>query len=241
MSGWGWFILVIIILIPAAYFGYVAYRRFKAKQDGQPPPPWNIFQKDRSGSGIYPAPTGPLGWIKNKYYGLRNSRSKTGAYEGDSGAGARGHHRPLDPDEAWDSRVEERGENDGYGGYYEEQELGLQPPPSSAAHRDEYAGTGYGGGSGPGLSGYGGPADVQRGRSLSREIRAEEQTGYLGPERARENPFGDHAEANSLRGVSPRPHQEGGKGHNREVSDGGSLQAGDSPNERRSMFREENV
>ena len=41
-----------------------------------------------------------------------------------------------------------------------------------------------------------------------------------------------------MRAVSPRPN---GKGHKSQQSDGSNLKVDDSPSERRSMFREENV
>ena len=211
-----------MLLVPAAYFGYIFYRRTQANKQGLPPPPFNPFaHHEQGGSQIYPAPAGIIGWVKNKYYGLRNSRTKAGAYEQTSD----GQRRNLDPDEgAWDSRVNA---DDGYGpgGYYEEQELGLRPP-------------------GPGAAGgppsYG--QEVTRGRSLSRGEDTSYaggqhlDTSYGGASRSRENPFGDAAEASSMRAVSPRP-----DGHKKQKSDVSQLAPDDSPNERRSMFREENV
>ena len=263
MSGWGWFILVgvpnlkfhvssnlprrqvIILLIPIAYFAFIFYRRFQAQKQGLPPPNFNPFNRgDRDGaSRIYPAPSGIVGWAKNKYYALRGSRSQTGAYEQTSlGAGGR---RGLDPDEAWDSRVGAEADGYGSGGYYEEQELGLRPPPPG---RNDYAGGGYG--NDGSLPSYGNE-DMHRGRSLSRDDTAYVGGGQKGLDKRydeethhgtgeRENPFGDAAEASSMRGVSPRPHVEDG-GHKKQGSDGESLKVGDSPTERRSMFREENM
>ena len=246
---------VIILLVPLTYLGFILYRRRQAQQQGLPPPSFNPFSHSTTTapSRIYPAPSGIIGWVKNKYYSLRNTRSRDteGGYEQTS-SGGRGR-RGLDPDEAWDARVGQ--EADGYGGYYEEQELGLRPPSGTegldvgapaAPHEHQ-------------LPEYGGE-EMQRGRRRSREEdttyigggqrgldrRFEEETGYRGASTGRaerENPFGDQAEvAGSLRGVSPRPHGEAeGYRHQKEGSDGGSLKAGDSPTERRSMFREENV
>lgn len=186
--------------------------------------------------------------MKNKYYGLRNSRTKTGAYEQTSdhshrGAGDGYRTSGGGEDEAWDARV------DGYGpgGYYEEQELGLRPPPASG-----HAGAAGGPGSGDYYSQGG---DVERGRSLSRAGDVdEEDTAYRGGGRSRQrdNPFGDAAEASSMRTVSPLPghgqgqgqgqgHAQGyGHGHRKQDSEGSALKVelGDSPTERRSMFRE---
>ena len=235
------YIQIIILLIPIAYFSYILYRRFQAKNQGLPPPPFNPFAKhDRGGSQIYPAPSGLVGWAKNKYHSLRGSSSRAGAYEQPLGAGGR---RGLDPDEAWDARVGAEADGYGPGGYYEEQELGLQPP--AATGRTDYAGGGYG--NDGSLPAYGNE-DMHRGRSLSRDDTAYVGGGQKGLDkrydeemhggRERENPFGDGAEASSMRGVSPRPHQEGG--HKQQAS-GGSLKADDSPTERRSMFTEGNL
>ena len=159
---------------------------------------------------------------------IQGSGSRSGAYEQPLGPGAR---RGLDPDEAWDARVGAEADGYGAGGYYEEQELGLRPPASGA-----YAGGGYGGGS-QALPDYG----EERGRSISRagiphigggqkglDERYDEEMGH-------EDPFGDEAERSELRGVSPRPHEEG-KGHAKQGSGGGPQD--DSPTERRSMFHE---
>ncbi|MCJ1277997.1 hypothetical protein MMC21_005811 [Puttea exsequens] len=240
MSGWGWFILILIVLIiPGCFAGYIFYKRIKAKRAGQEPPPISSFvpfARQERHTDVYPAPSGIFGWVKSKFASLKNSRSKSGAYE-PTGAGAR---RGLDPDEAWDARVGAEADGYGPGGYYEEQELGLRPPGGGA-----YGGSGYGE-HGRDLPDY--SADVPRGRSLSRnegpyigggqkglDQRYDEETGH-------EDPFGDNAEvASQLRGVSPRPHEEGtakglGKGHAKQGS--GGTQQGDSPTERRSMFHE---
>lgn len=129
------------------------------------------------------------------------------------------------------------------GGYYEEQELELQDPSSGP-----YAGGGYGEvGAGVGVGGI----EQGRGRSRSRQRELdsrydEEVRGGGGPTAAssRPNPFGDGAEASSMRTVSPRPDSSKGAarpvaGHERGKS---SLQVAghdDSPTERRSMFRED--
>ena len=183
--------------------------------------PW---KRDRH-ADAYPAPSGVVAWVKSK---IQGSGSRSGAYEQPIGRGAR---RGLDPDEAWDARV--GAEADGYeaSGYYEEQELGLRPPASGA-----YAGGGYGGGN-QALPDYG----EERGRSISRAGGPHIAGGQKGlderydEEMGHEDPFGDEAERSELRGVSPRPHEEG-KGHVNQVSGGGPHD--DSPTERRSMFHE---
>ena len=163
----------------------------------------------------------------------------------------------MDPDEAWDARVGAEADGYGSGGYYEEQELGLRPmapATAAAAGRNDYAGGGYG--NDGSLPTYG-HEDMGRGRSLSRN-EGEEDTAYVGGgqrgldrrydeemhagsgEHVRENPLGDD-KASSMRGVSPRPHIEGAEDGQKKQASGGGLAPDDSPTERRSMFREEQM
>ena len=238
MSGWGWFILIlIVVIIPLSIGGWIFYKRIKAQRAGLEPPPlssYNPFVHRERHTDIYPAPSGIVGWAKSKFQSIKNPGSRTGAYEQPLGAGGRSR---LDPDEAWDARVGAEADGYGHGGYYEEQELGLRPPGNTS-----YAGGGYGA-HGQVLPEYG--ADVPRGRSLSRD---EGPGPYIGggqkglDERydqamGKDDPFGDEAERSELRGVSPRSQEEGkDKGHAKQ----GSLGAphDDSPTERRSMFHE---
>lgn len=212
MSGWGWFILILIVLIiPGSIAGYIFYKRIKAKRAGIEPPPlssYNPFAHRERHTENYPAPSGVVGWAKSKFQTLKNTGSRSGAYE-PTGPGGR---RALDPDGAWDARVGAEADGYGAGGYYEEQELGLRPP-----------GGGYGG-PGRDLPDYG--ADVPRGRSLSRDEGPYIGGGQRGldarydQEMGHEDPFGDDAEVRSqLRGVSPRPHEEeAAKGHVKQAS-----------------------
>ena len=191
-----------------------------------------------------------VGWVKNKYYGLRNSRTKSqgGGYEGRRDDDAAGGD--------WDSRVESGG-----GGYYEEEELGLagghghhraQGSSSGFYEEDERRVGGYSAPpsqQGPHQYQYPPPQQQERGRQMDRSLGVED-TAYHGGKsntasRTRENPFGDTAEASSMRGVSPRPSEGGGAaggGHRSQRSEASSLKKeGDSPTERRSMFREGEV
>lgn len=194
-----------------------------------------------------------------------NPRTGAGAYEqplAPSGGGSRSSagRRGLDPDEAWDTRVGT--EADGYGqggGYYEEeQELGVRPP---APNHSTYSGGGYGGSSSsPPTSS---PEEPRRGRSRSREAadyiggggrqqhqrsgrldaRYDEEMG-LQPGSKRDDPFADNtAERSDLSGIGLRPAVEsearrgaspfGLSAHGKKESG-----SGDSPTERRSLFRE---
>ena len=233
MSGWGWFILIVILLIPICAAGYIFYSRFRAKQNGLTPPPlssYNPFARKEHHTDVYPASSGIVSWVKSKFSSVKGSgASRSGAYEQPSGARGR---RGLDPDEAWDARVGAEADGYGPGGYYEEQELGLRPPGGGP-----YGGGGYGGSA---LPEYG--EERERGRSLSREGSAFVGGGQKGlderfDEEMRNDPFGDEAERSELRGVSPRPHDEDErKGHLKQGSAGGPNDL--SPTERRSMFHE---
>ncbi|KAK7982016.1 acid phosphatase-like protein [Apiospora saccharicola] len=168
-----------------------------------------------------PAPGGIRGWFNDKLRGRSTNRS--GAYEQPGRAG-RGFG-PLDPDEAWDTRVGPEADHYGPGGYYEEQELGLR--------NDPYSGSGYNMNlaSTPGAT----APDHARGRSQNRDSLG--LPGGAG--RSAANPFDDDAAEPSnisLRGVSPRPIDTGNSA--RPLSGVSTVTKNDSPTERRSVFRE---
>ncbi|EMC92862.1 hypothetical protein BAUCODRAFT_264305 [Baudoinia panamericana UAMH 10762] len=243
-AGWGIFLVVLVIVVVLGAAGYILYAHYRARRLGLPPPSLNPFARNRRENSSYraptPAPSGVVGWVTDKFSALRNKRTAGGAYESSGYGGARGADRshrgfgPLDPDEAWDARVDNEA-----GGYYEEQELGLQDP----AH-GPYAGGGYG------EVGIGG-IEEGRGRSRSRQreldARYDEEVhgGAKQGGQGMLNPFGDHNEAPSLRSISPRPHVEtdprssaGTHGRN-NANLGAAGSADNSPTERRSMFRED--
>ena len=122
----------------------------------------------------------------------------------------------------------------GAGSYYEEQELGLQPPSGGS-----YVGGGYGPSHGQVLPDYGAD-EPERGRRRSRDdaFIGGGQRGLdqrYDEEMGRQNPFGDAAERSSMRGVSPRPAELDSTVNSQKDGVGGH---GDSPTERRSMFHE---
>ncbi|OQO10836.1 hypothetical protein B0A48_04137 [Cryoendolithus antarcticus] len=243
--GWITAVVVIVLLLILAYGGWVGYTHYRARRLGLPAPPWNPFAKARSDPTAYrapaPAPKGIQGWLSDKFNALRNltgtgggrSRTAGGAYESTSygggaggasaGVGGRSRHGfgPLDPDEAWDSRVGNEAS-----GYYEETELGEQP----------YGGAGY-----APQPHVGGLMD-ERGRQRELDDRYEAEVHGGAP---RSDPFGDEQEAASLRAASPRPMvdtQRGGASHNHrkgQSSLGTQASVEDSPTERKSMFRED--
>ncbi|KAF2147821.1 hypothetical protein K461DRAFT_298433 [Myriangium duriaei CBS 260.36] len=200
MNGWAVFLILVFVALCLFGIGWTIQRQFRARRLGLPAPSLNPFAsssaRNTGNSGGYnppaPAPGGIGGWIKDKFSSLRNTRTSAGAYESTSfnnNNRRRGGFDPLDPDEAWDSRVGNEadyaapgGHQAGYG--YEETEMGLRDPGSGP----------YGGG------GYG---EDQRGRVGQRELddRYDEEMGRKG----RADPFGDGAERSDLRGVSPRP------------------------------------
>lgn len=225
------------------------FTHLRARRLGLPTPTlasYNPFaSRNDSYTGPQPAPGGIKGWINDKISAFKNRGNRTagGAYEeplnsfgggGRSGNGRRGFG-PLDPDDAWDSRVGTEADAYGPGGYYEEAEVGL--------HSD----TGYAGNVHAGAGSGSGHVGDDRGRGRSREPEAyiggtqkgldrryDEEMGRTAPT---SNPFDDDAEPSSasLRGVSPRP-MESGIGSKAQKKSRGDMD--DSPTERRSMFRE---
>ncbi|KAM7220932.1 hypothetical protein V8F06_003656 [Rhypophila decipiens] len=201
MNTGGIIALVIFLLLIGGAVGWIVFTRL-------PPPslksyiPFLGSSSEPSYGLPQPRAGGVVGWFSDRIRSLKNNRTAAGAYEGQAPGGAAGRRGfgPLDPDEAWDTRVGH--EADGYGpsGYYEEQELGL------ASHNDTSYGGSGGGGSypmnlaatpGQAPAGFGG--HEERGRPRSRGPGA---GGGLAP-----NPFDDDAEPSniSMRGVSPRP------------------------------------
>jgi hypothetical protein len=243
-------IIVIVVLIALALGGWVAYTHIRARRLGLPTPTLSSYNpfasRDDSYTAPHAAPGGIVGWINDKMRAFknRNNRSAGGAYEeplssfgGGGTGGAAGNYGgrgfgPLDPDDAWDSRVGNEADQYGLGGHYgEDQESGVR-------HDVE---TGYAGAVGT-------TGGEDRGRVRSREPdvfigggpkgmdrRYDEEMGTGAAKAAKGvNPFDDEAEPStvSLRGVSPRPIENVGKGHKTNES------LDESPNERRSMFRE---
>lgn len=220
-----------------------SFTQYRARRLGLPAPSLNPFTRGRRQQNAYVAPApasgGVVGWVKDKVSALRGGgRSAGGAYERSGGYGrGRGSQRgfgPLDPDEAWDTRV---GNEADYGvgrdGYYEEQELG-SPDPSSGP----YGGHGYGGGH----IGVGGIEET-RGRAASRQ---RELDNRYDEEMHGTNPFGDDtAERSSLRANNARPTIDTSVGasiqkpaHHKSQQSLGAHSV-DSPSERRSIFRED--
>ncbi|UKZ73506.1 hypothetical protein TrVFT333_001153 [Trichoderma virens FT-333] len=166
----GGIVIAIVVILVAAAVGWVVFTQLRARRLGLPPPslssylPWH--KADTPYGPPRPARGGVVGWFNDvmRKFKHRNDRSAAGAYEqslhSGSGPGNRGFG-PLDPDDAWDSRV--GNEADGYG--YYEQELG---------GHTEYTGANYGGsrlGTGPAAhAGY--DEDVERGRRPSRDAGA---------------------------------------------------------------------
>lgn len=215
MNG-GWIFLIFLVLaIIGGIGGFFAYKKyFKPRRLG------------RSNASTLPyaspAASSVTDKIKDVWNRIRNPKSQSGAgYEATSGGGAggggyRGSARarggPLDPDEAWDSRVGNEADVYGPGGYYEEQELGS---------------TSYTGGSGGGFR-------------QAETLGAEAAGGGRGRSKSPgggSNPFGDD-QAASMRGVSPRPHLDTAAAATRGVPKGANSAESSPTFERRSIFRE---
>ncbi|CAI6340412.1 unnamed protein product [Periconia digitata] len=212
MNGFVVFIIILIIVVPLGYGGWVFYSRNRAAKLGLPPPSLNPFARNTSSaqSSNYPgpAPVGIKGWFDAQIYKFknRNNRTAAGSYEpsagGAGGYSGRGAGSRLDPDEAWDARV-------GNEAYYEEQELGLHEPAGGRGGRSQTAN--------PFESEPFGNEHRERGRSRTREYDDGQQ---FQQQQHMQNPFGDDNAA-SLRGVSPRPMD-----HGVDTSYGGAASAG---------------
>ncbi len=206
------------------------------------------FTSSSGSYGVQPAPGGVAGWFNDRVRSFknRNSRTAAGAYEGAGPAGrtaARQGFGPLDPDDAWDSRV--GAEADAY--YYnEEQELGLHGGPGGQPRSNINNGsrlnvsstnTAYLGSGGLGGSTYDMNVPAASG-SAGEELEDRGRTRGRSPHLSAKNPFDDDADPSnmSLRGVSPRPIVD------TNVAGAGAASRGskkpDSPTGRRSMFRE---
>ena len=228
MNGWAWFFVLLLLLVLIGAAGWVFFTRRRAERQGLPPPPlsaYNPFTKSYQSAQHYTRQPGVIGWAKSKFQSLKGSGS--GAYERPAGADQR---RVLDPDGAWDSRVGNEVDLHEPGGYYEEQELGLQPPPSGGP----YTSGGYGPPQQQEIPGYGEP---ERGRRRSRDDafigggqRGLDQRYDEGM--ARQNPFDDAAERST---VSSKPAELDSFEHSQKDEASGR---GGSPAGRRSMFRE---
>ncbi|KAE9971053.1 hypothetical protein EG328_005897 [Venturia inaequalis] len=216
-GGWIFLIVVIIlsILLAAAFFLYLRLTK-------------NKRQSAREAGGFTSSSNPVVAFFKKTISSLRNKRSQTGAgYEGAGYAAPRGggtgraaHGGPLDPDEAWDSRVGNESEIYGPGGYYEETELGLHPQSTA------YTGAAYGGPAGRLSTDGAGFAPAPGLSAGGNDARGRTSTG--------ENPFGDHAEESSLRSISPRPFEQGQNQNIKKVSS-----RANSPTGRRSLFKED--
>ena len=237
-------VVVVVLLILLCVGLFYAYKFWRARKLGLPPPSLNPFASQSAvATRNYPARGGVIGWVKSKFKGVKNKRTAGGAYE--SGRGARGRgFGPLDQDEggAWDTRMHDGDEEElGYGGgrgYYEEQELSLTSHHargvSDASDMDgdfENAETGY---HAPrGLE----PEMPKSGSGHSRGL-SQYDTGTAG---SHSDPFGDSAERSTMgrpsTGQYP-PHLDtkapGGHRHGQRGS-----KDDDSPTERRSIFHEE--
>lgn len=220
ISAWLLFVIFLGVIIVIAIVIWIVGAHLRARRLGLPAPTFaSYFSRGSSSSarGFGGNQAGMLGWVKDKVAGLRNKRTAGGAYEEPLGGFSGGATRGLDPDEAWDTRVGQ--ETDGYETAYGGEEIGLSGHDGKGP---------YGGLAPPGY-GEGVPAEG-RGRSRSRGLEGSNEGYAEVPDPLEENPFADGAERSdmSLRGVSPRPMDGGGDGH----------ENGGKGGERRSRFGE---
>ncbi|KAI9832732.1 MAG: hypothetical protein M1826_001291 [Phylliscum demangeonii] len=181
-SGLVIFLIIVIIFLILCAVALFAFRHLQARRLGLPTS-YNPFRTTAGASrstSSSPSSSGPWGWVKAQLHRLTNGRQRTagGAYEeplggvGGIGGGRRSTRGfgPLDPDEAWDSRVGNEADTYGPGGYYEEQELGLH---SGGPDPEPYGGSEYGGArahlSTAAPPAYDGEPAASRGRSRERD------------------------------------------------------------------------
>ena len=204
--------IVIVVLFIIAIAVVLVLRHLRARQLGLPTN-WNPFGRSSAPArSNYPAggSSGPLSWFKDRIDAFRNRRHRTagGAYEEPlGGVGGRAAHRgfgPLDPDEAWDSRVGAEADSYGPGGYYEEQELGLHRGPTNLHSSAEYDGANSALSRSHEADDDDYDDDMARGRTRKAlDDRYDEEMGRSG----HGDPFGDTAEPSHmrLRELSPMP------------------------------------
>lgn len=234
MNGASLFFLLLLLLVILPVGGWIGYTRWRAHQQGLPPPPWSSYIPfKKSQTSNYPAAPrqgGAIGWVKDKWANMQSHRAGSGyagARRGERGFGS------LDPDAAWDDRVGHEADAPYGGTGYEEQELGLHPP----------GGTADAGPYGMHGGGYAGSRNVlpeygqDRGRTRSREDLSYVGGSHQGLDdrydevvhgQSSKGPYGggNGADSGVMRALSPRPHE----------LDTTSTKSGKS---RSSMFREE--
>ncbi|KAJ1333661.1 hypothetical protein MN608_03655 [Microdochium nivale] len=219
----GIFFIVLFVLLILAAAGWVTFTQLRARRLGLPPPSlssYNPFSRnDRHSPYGPPEPAaGGIGsWFSDKIRSIRGPGNKRSATGGGYEQSRRGFG-PLDPDEAWDTRVgNEADMHYGPSGYYEEQELGMHGGPSTGQP-------------------YGHTAHASAGGHQDRGRTGNLQSSKLG---ATTNPFDDDsAEPSNLRGVSPRP-IDTSVGNNAALKKHHGPSSGSPNSERRSIFRED--
>ncbi|KAI6247244.1 hypothetical protein HI914_04148 [Erysiphe necator] len=195
ISGAGAFFLTAFLLTIFTCTGWLIYTQLRARRLGIPTPTlssYNPFGNKNDYRGPDPAHGGFVGWVRDRVriFKHRKAHSSTGGFDESFNNSIRDRARnqgfsPLDPDEAWDTRVEAETGAFEPREYYEEQEFGR--------HRISLA-----------------PSDYEeiRGRTRNRDSDKVSTNRKLDEEMGRsENPFVDAAELQdtSLRDISPRP------------------------------------
>ncbi|PKS09785.1 hypothetical protein jhhlp_004406 [Lomentospora prolificans] len=223
----GGIVIAVVVIAIVAALGWVVFTQLRARRLGWqlPPPSFSSYipfmKSNDSPFDARPARGGVVGWFNDRVrdFKHRGNRSARGAYEPSGGGAARGNFGPLDPDEAWDSRV-----HDEYG-YYEERELGNTSYPGGAGA----AGNNNRLGDDLGDSGY--EMNLPRTPNSRSPAPQEERRGRQPAER---NPFDDDAEPSniSVRKMSPRPLDTSAVGP-------AGKKDNSSPTDRRSVFRED--
>ncbi|KAI0998494.1 hypothetical protein K3495_g9702 [Podosphaera aphanis] len=229
LTGLGVFFIILFLLTIFGCTTWLFYTHIRAKRLGLPQPTFSSYNpfgtKNNFRESGQPH-TRVIGWVSDKIRLLknRNSRAAAGGYEEPltSNVRSRAKNRgfgPLDPDEAWDTRVGMEADSYTPTGHAEEQELDPYEPSSVPPKYEESRGRRFSRVPEP----YIGGSQAGLDRRYDEEMGSREM-----------NPFADTAEPTDLplREFSPRPMVTAESARYQQNT------RMDSPS-RRSMFRED--
>lgn len=227
-SGFLVFFVTVFIILIFTCTGWFIYTHIRARSLGLPPPAlssYNPFNHNDKLRKFNATRDGVFDWVKGKFnlFKHRDNHSTTQGFAGSRGINSRNRTKnhafsPLDPDEAWDTRVGT--EADGYSpmGYYERQEYGLhqttKTPPRYEQDRERSRNE---------------QSDSHIGSSQAGlKMMYDEETGKA------ENPFVDASELTILSPKDTNPRQ-GMASHEQGYSRNDNV---DTSSHRRSLFKE---
>ncbi|CCU83185.1 hypothetical protein BGHDH14_bgh02393 [Blumeria hordei DH14] len=154
VTGLGAFFIIIFIIVLGCT-GWIIYTHVQARRLGLPQPTLSSHlpfrnQSSSPGSGGFGEKV--VGWVQDKVHVFRRRKTQAGAEgyaeplsrSGRGGVNNRGFG-PLDPDDAWDTRVGTEADLYGPSGYHEEHELNAHftsgsPPGYEEGRRSDFIG-----------------------------------------------------------------------------------------------------